>query len=121
MFGAPDTSTSRDREAGFRGALAKAGVDLPDALVAHGGFGYADGERGLAAVMGGRRRPTAVFCFADLVAVGAINQARRMGLSVPGDLAIVGFDDIAMAGWPTFELTTHASTCSAWPWRRPTC
>lgn len=106
VFGANEASTSRDREAGFRSALQEAGVELPDALVAHGGFGYGDGERALAALMTGRRRPTAVFCVGDLVAVGAINQARRMGLSVPGDVAIVGFDDIAMANWPSFDLTT---------------
>jgi LacI family transcriptional regulator len=40
------------------------------------------------------------------MAIGAINQARRMGLRVPDDVAVVGFDDIDMAGWPTFELTT---------------
>lgn len=106
VFGANEASTSRDREAGFRSALQEAGVELPDALVAHGGFGYGDGERALAALMTGRPRPTAVFCVGDLVAVGAINQARRMGLSVPGDVAIVGFDDIAMANWPSFDLTT---------------
>ena len=106
VFGSPDTSTGRDREAGFRSALAEAGVDLPESRVTHGGFGYADGEDGLAAVMTGRHKPTALFCVGDLVAVGALNQARRMGLSVPDDVAIVGFDDIEMAGWPCFNLTT---------------
>ena len=48
--------------------------------------------------MTGRHEPTAVFCVGDLVAIGALNQARRMGLSVPDDVAIVGFDDIEMAG-----------------------
>ena len=106
LFGPADTSTGRDREAGFRSALADAGVELPDALVAHGGFGYADGETGFAAVMATEPRPTAVFCLGDLVAIGAMNQARRMGLAVPGDVAIAGFDDIAMAGWPCFDVTT---------------
>jgi LacI family transcriptional regulator len=106
VFGPANASTGRDREAGFRAALAESGIDLPDARVAHGGFGYEDGERGFAQVMSGRQRPTAVFCVGDLVAIGAINQARRMGLTVPGDVAIVGFDDIDMAGWPSFEITT---------------
>jgi LacI family transcriptional regulator len=106
VFGGKDASTSRDREAGFRAALADAGIELPDSRVAHGGFGYGDGEQGFSAVMTGRHRPSAVFCSGDLVAVGAINQAKRMGMSVPGDVAIVGFDDIAMASWPCFNLTT---------------
>lgn len=106
VFGSNNASTSLDREAGFRSVLAQAGMDLPGSRVAHGGFGYEDGERGFAAVMRGRHPPTAVFCFGDLVAVGAINQARRVGMSVPDDVAIVGFDDIAMAAWPCFNLTT---------------
>ncbi|MDQ2795860.1 MAG: LacI family transcriptional regulator [Actinomycetota bacterium] len=106
VFGDRHASTSRDREAGFRSALERAGIELPAARVAHGGFGYQDGEQGFAAVMSGRHRPTAIFCFGDLVAIGAINQARRMGLSVPSDVAIVGFDDIDMAAWPCFDLNT---------------
>lgn len=106
VFGSNEASTSVEREAGFRAALEEAGVDLPDSRVARAGFGYEDGERGFASVMRGRRPPTAVFCVGDLVAVGAMNQAMRMGLAVPGDVAIVGFDDIAMAAWPCFNLTT---------------
>ena len=106
VLGTPSASTSRDREAGFREALAQAGVERPDGLVAPGGFSYEDGERGFAQVVRQDPRPTAVFCFSDLVAVGAINQARRMGLMVPGDVAVTGFDDIAMAAWPSFDLTT---------------
>ena len=112
VFGSRDASTSLEREKGFRAVLAEQSVDLPDDWVAYGGFGYEDGERGFAAVMGstdrtgGRQRPTAVFCLGDLVAVGALNQARRMGLAVPADVAVVGVDDIAMAAWPCFDLTT---------------
>jgi LacI family transcriptional regulator len=112
VFGSRDASTSLGREKGFRSVLAEAGVELPDGSVAYGGFGYSDGERGFASVManaavpGGSQRPTAVFCIGDLVAVGALNQARRMSLSVPGDVAVVGVDDIAMAAWPCFDLTT---------------
>jgi LacI family transcriptional regulator len=106
VMGPSATSTSRDREAGFRAALAEAGLDLPDRWIARGGFGYEDGERGFAEVMVGRHRPTAVFCVGDSTAVGALNQARRMGLDVPGDVTVVGFDDLAIAAWPCFRLTT---------------
>ncbi len=113
VLGSSDTSTGRDREAGFRAALAAAGTELPASRVTHGGFGYEDGERGFAAVMTGQDRPHAVFCVGDLVAVGALNQARRMGISVPRDVAIVGFDDIAMAAWPCFNLTTARADLDA--------
>ncbi len=106
VFGISEASTSQEREAGFRAALADAAVDLPSSRATHGGFGYEDGERGFATVLAGRRPPTAVFCVSDQVAVGALNQAQRMGISVPGDVAIVGFDDSAMAAWPCFDLTT---------------
>jgi len=106
VFGPVEASTGRDREAGLRDALAEGGLELPDARVARGGFGHADGERGFEQVMAGRHQPTAVFCAGDLMAIGAINKALRMGLRVPDDVAVVGFDDIDMAGWPTFELTT---------------
>ena len=106
VFGSRDASTSLEREKGFRSVLGEEGVDLPDGWVAYGGFGYEDGERGFSTVMGMPQRPTAVFCLGDLVAVGALNQARRMGLGVPDDVAVVGVDDIAMAAWPSFDLTT---------------
>ncbi|MGN6609817.1 MAG: LacI family DNA-binding transcriptional regulator, partial [Jatrophihabitans sp.] len=106
VFGARTTSTGRDREDGFRHGLAEAGIELPDRWVTHGGFGHDDGERGFARVMTGRHRPTAVFCVGDAVAVGALNEARRQGLSVPDDVSVVGFDDLAIASWPVIRLTS---------------
>lgn len=106
IFGAPTASTGRDRAAGVRAALQSAGVPLPEYRCVTGGYGFEDGERGFDAVMKGRHPPTAVVCVGDLVAIGAINRARHRGIQVPQDVAIVGFDDIAMASWPSFDLTT---------------
>jgi LacI family transcriptional regulator len=50
--------------------------------------------------------PTAIFCANDVVAFGALDAARRLRIDVPGDLSIVGFDDIPMASWESFSLTT---------------
>ena len=50
--------------------------------------------------------PTAVFCVNDMMAFGALNGARAMGFRVPEDIWVVGFDDIAMASWELFDLTT---------------
>jgi LacI family transcriptional regulator len=49
---------------------------------------------------------TALFCFNDLVAIGALQCCHQLGLTVPDDLAIIGYDDIPMASWVTPALTT---------------
>ena len=51
-------------------------------------------------------RPTAIFCANDLMAIGAMDTARELGLDVPGDVALVGFDDIEAAALVTPALTT---------------
>lgn len=107
VLGPQEASSSRGREAGFRGVLADAGV-TPVALVRPGSFAYAAGVAGFTELMAVSTPPTAVFCVNDTVAIGALNTARRLGLSVPDDVTVVGFDDIEMAGWPSFELTTVA-------------
>jgi LacI family transcriptional regulator len=104
LFGPPSTSTGRDRERGFRRALADAGADLPDELVRHGPFAFDYGHTGLGELLAGS--PTAVFCANDVVALGALNAARGLGVAVPDELSIVGFDDISMAGWELIRLTT---------------
>jgi LacI family transcriptional regulator, galactose operon repressor len=104
LFGPPSTSTGRDRERGFRRALADAGAALPDELVRHGPFAFDYGHRGVAELLAAS--PTAVFCANDVVALGALNAARGLGIAVPDELSIVGFDDISMAGWELIRLTT---------------
>ena len=50
--------------------------------------------------------PTALVCGNDVVAFGAIDAARSLGLDVPGDVSVIGFDDVPMAAWEVFQLTT---------------
>ena len=57
-------------------------------------------------LLAGEPRPTAIFAANDLIAFGALDAARRVGVRVPDELSIVGFDDIDMAGWEGFKLTT---------------
>lgn len=106
ILGPADTSTGRDREAGFRSALDAASLTLPDARVRRGPFSVETGAQALAELLAQRHPPTAVFCANDVIAVGALNAAHRLGVAVPEDLTIVGFDDIAMAAWDLFALTT---------------
>lgn len=107
VFGPGETSTGRDRERGFRAALEDAGRPLPASRVVHANWSY---EQGYAAMQKLLRRksgaPDAVFCSNDVLAAGAVNAAAALGRSVPGDVAVVGFDDLDIASWPLLQLTT---------------
>jgi LacI family transcriptional regulator len=104
IFGPRETSTGRDRERALRAALADRCAALT--AVRHGDFSYATGHAAFTELMAGRDRPTAVFCANDVIAIGALNAARTLGVEVPGDVTVFGFDDIAMAAWDVFRLST---------------
>jgi LacI family transcriptional regulator len=99
LISAPFASNDRAaaRRDGIRQAMAAAGLS-PEALrVVETPYGIETGAAALATLMRSEAPPTAVLCGNDVLAVGALNRAREMGLSVPGDLSIVGFDDIELA------------------------
>lgn len=106
IFGSDDASTSRDREAGFRWQLDQAGVSLDEAMVVRGSFELAHGELSIATLLDAPSRPSAVFCANDNIAFGALGVAVTRGFAVPDDIALVGFDDLAQAGWPSISLST---------------
>lgn len=97
-------ASSAARRAGVLEALASKGLAL--IAEAAGAFtvqsGYEAGQRILAS--GGRI--DALICANDAMAIGAMTALSERGLGVPRDVAVVGFDDIAMAAWPAFNLTT---------------
>ncbi|MBK1696144.1 LacI family DNA-binding transcriptional regulator [Rhodovibrio salinarum] len=104
--GLSDTSTNRDRLEGFQQGARAAGAAEPT-VEAAGGFTYEGGYAALKRLMDGLNPPDAVFCANDIVALGALDAARReLGLQVPQDLSVIGFDDISMAAWPSYDLTT---------------
>lgn len=104
--GPPETSTAREREDSFRAELARLGADLPPDRVRRGDFSHAAGYAAMADLLGAPRPPSAVFCVNDLTALGALDAARAAGMAVPDDLWVVGYDDIDMASWESFDLTT---------------
>ena len=106
VFGPKETSSAGERERGFRAGLRLGGLRLPAHRVVRGWFTYQIGYDGMAAMLSGTDRPSAVFCSNDIVAVGAVNALSAAGLRTPDDVAVVGFDDLAIAGWPVFDLTT---------------
>jgi DNA-binding LacI/PurR family transcriptional regulator len=97
---------TREKSRGRLEALAASGID-DGGLVAHTEFTVAGGRRALRQLMDrpAGERPTGVICSNDLMAIGAVQEAAALGLDVPGDLSVVGFDGIA-ARWSEPPLTT---------------
>ena len=106
VFGPRDTSTGRDREAGFREELAARGIVLPARMVRRGQFTFETGYAALTGLLAAPGPPTAVFCANDVIAMGARCAAAALGRDVPRELTLLGFDDIAMAAWEVFALTS---------------
>jgi LacI family transcriptional regulator len=108
IAGLRETSTAADRFRGYRQALRTADVPLDPGMVRPGAF-KADMAQGVAhELLKLRRRPTAIVAGNDLMALGVIQAAAEMGLRVPEDLAVVGFDDIQLSGHQAIQLTTMA-------------
>jgi DNA-binding LacI/PurR family transcriptional regulator len=106
VAGRPDASTNVERWEGFRSRCLDHGLQEPVCVEA-GAFAYERGYEAASRLLDGRSRPDGVFCANDILAIGFMDAARReLGLDIPGDLSVVGFDDIAMARWPSHALTT---------------
>lgn len=107
VAGTEYASPTRWKMLGRQDALRLAGLD-PDGLVAHAAFDVAGGREALRALIErtGEGRPTGVICSSDLMAIGAMREARARGLRVPHDLSIVGFDGIEATTWTEPALTT---------------
>jgi DNA-binding LacI/PurR family transcriptional regulator len=96
---------TREKLQGRDDALLAAGV-TPNGFVAHARFTVDGGRQALGALMRGDDRPTAVICSNDLMAIGVLQEAAALGLRVPEDLSVVGFDGIEAASWTQPPLTT---------------
>ncbi|MDF1605413.1 LacI family DNA-binding transcriptional regulator [Nocardioides sp. YIM 152315] len=94
------------RTAGFRAAMQAAKHKVPTELMARGDWTRKGGYDAMRGLMTLDRRPDAVFCANDLMAIGALDVAHELGLDVPTDVAIMGFDDVDAATIVTPQLTT---------------
>ncbi len=97
---------SHARVDGYRSAMNAAGLDIDPDHIRFGDFLPGEGERHGAELLAGPNPPTAIFAGSDLQALGVIAAAAARGLSVPRDLSVVGYDDIALARWMSPQLTT---------------
>jgi LacI family transcriptional regulator, galactose operon repressor len=100
-----------ERLQGFRSALLEEGVDLePDRIAGGDGRDIANGRRGMRRLMQNAQRPRAIFAFNDLLAIGALEYCREHAISVPGEVAIAGFDNL-----PESRVTSPPLTSVAYP------
>jgi LacI family transcriptional regulator len=104
--GPEDSKPGADRLLGFRAELQALGLEGRAGYEQPGDFYTESGETAMQALLALPEPPTAVFAASDLMAVGAIKVARDAGMTVPGDLAVVGFDDIQLASLLDPSLTT---------------
>jgi LacI family xylobiose transport system transcriptional regulator len=106
ITGPDDMMCSHARLDGFRSAMNTAKLPVDESLVAFGNF-HVDGGRDNARAMLERDdRPTAIFAGSDLQALGVLDAARSLGIQVPTQLSVVGYDDLQLAQWSSPALTT---------------
>jgi DNA-binding LacI/PurR family transcriptional regulator len=96
---------AREKEAGWRGVMAIRGVSA-DGQIAHDDFTVEGGLRAGKKLLSMHDRPTGIICSNDLMAIGVLQAAAHFGISVPGELSVVGFDGIEAASWTNPPLTT---------------
>ncbi|MFN8514474.1 MAG: LacI family DNA-binding transcriptional regulator [Chloroflexia bacterium] len=104
IAGSANSSTNRDRERGFADRLRERGSARFRREQA--AYTYEAGYAAARALLARDDPPDAVFCASDIIALGVRDIARELGIRVPEELALVGFDDIPMAGWAAYDLTT---------------
>ena len=95
-----------ERFAGYRHALDAADLPFEPELVFHGDGNPEGGMEGIARLLALPGPPTAVFCYDDMTAIGALRQIRILGLRVPDDISLIGFDDLPVVRYCDPPLTT---------------
>jgi DNA-binding LacI/PurR family transcriptional regulator len=105
VAGPPDMAPGADRLAGYRAAVAEAGLDDPS-MVVFGDFGHVSAAHGVYRLLDRRPAIDAVFAASDLMAAGVLAALRRQGRRVPEDVAVVGFEDSPLAEHTDPKLTT---------------
>lgn len=106
LGGRPDLESARLREQGFRAAMAAAGVQVDEALVRTGGYRAETATGPARELLTMDDRPTAIFAANDLSAIRTIEVAGELGLSVPDDVSVIGFDNVPESALAIPALTT---------------
>ncbi|WP_375283568.1 LacI family DNA-binding transcriptional regulator [Sphingobium yanoikuyae] len=99
-------SSSRERLAGYKQALEEASITLDPSLIVESSFSIEAGAEAAEAIMALDQRPTAIFAVNDNTAIGALSKLTNMGIMVPGDISLVGYNDIPIVSHLPTPLTT---------------
>lgn len=108
VHGPEEVSTTTDRSAGFLAAARSLGRDVAPGHRVQTGMQREDGVAAARRLLVSPDPPDAVFCTTDIVAAGFVDGAREVGVDVPDDVWVIGFDDIRVAAWHPYQLTTFA-------------
>jgi LacI family repressor for deo operon, udp, cdd, tsx, nupC, and nupG len=108
ILGPQASPLTRDRLRGHRSALRAAEIVFDESLIAHGDFTIHSGGEAAQTLMQRKQPPTAIFCFNDEMAFGAIQWLKANGFAVPRDVSVAGFDNIEFAAYCDPPLTTIA-------------
>jgi DNA-binding LacI/PurR family transcriptional regulator len=103
LGGPHDASTTQDRRQGFTEVAALAGVEVTVSYA--GAYSFNAGRAEMIRLLGGKRAD-AYFCADDVLSIGALSAIREKGLSVPGDIGVIGLNDMELASWAGIDLTT---------------
>jgi len=106
IAGPLDKTTARHRLEGYRLAMARAGLDIPEGYEVVSDFEFGGGVNAMKQLLSLPEPPQAVFTGNDAVAVGVYQALFQAGMSVPDDMAVIGYDDIELAKYLTPPLTT---------------
>lgn len=106
IAGPKSWKSSRERLEGFSDALEKLNCKLAEDMITFGAYTFESGLKCARTLLTNPKPPTAIFASNDEMALGVINAAQQMGLNVPGDLSVAGFDDSMLASRTTPSLTT---------------
>lgn len=99
-------SSDSERFSGYRSALDEADIPFQPDLVVHGDGKAEGGSEAMERLLAAPERPTAVFCYNDMTAIGGLKTIRTHGLKVPDDISLVGFDDLPLTLYVDPPLTT---------------
>jgi LacI family transcriptional regulator, xylobiose transport system transcriptional regulator len=106
IAGPEDVMCARARVSGFRAAMEGAGIPVREDLILPGNFHIDSGAAGARAMLTGDNPPSAIFATNDLQALGVYEAARALGVHVPDELSVIGFDDLQLSAWAGPPLTT---------------
>lgn len=106
ITGNPNAALTQFRVQGYQQALRRGGIVVNPAYSVSSDLTFAAGAKAVTALLSLPTPPTAIFCHSDIVAIGAIQQAKRLGFRVPHDISFIGFDDIQFAEYCEPALTT---------------